>query len=334
VQNRKEYLKHLLHEMKWKQEDRDWMLQYLNENDLTDLQEIAGDAYNAELFTAEPILAPEDSRRILDSIHQRLGLKQEAPVKMIWLRRWKVAVAALIILAAGIGYLGLLRKPVKQIIVKAEKERKTLTLPDGSMAYLEPGTTISYTEAFGKRTRELALAGEALFDVRTDDAHPFIVASSLIRTKVLGTSFNMTAWNLQRARVTVLTGMVQVAAKGSGEKENQVIVTANRSVVYNDSTHLLETTDATDDARFYLQKQQGRFVYDGIEIGKAVNDLQRFYNISITVDQRMQQCAFYGDVNTEEDLEKALNLIAVSLNAKITKDSSGNGYRIAGGDCQ
>lgn len=335
MQNRKEYLKHLLHEKTWKKEDREWLLQYLNENDLTDLQELAAEAYNADLFTEEPILQVEDSRRILDNIHKRLGMKQVPVRKLSWLRHWKVAAAAMIVLATGIGYLNTIRKPVKQLVFVAEKQRKTLKLPDGSMAYLEPGTTLKYTGEFGKKERTVALNGEALFDVRRDDAHPFIVASPLISTTVLGTSFNMEAWDMKEAKVVVLTGMVQVAAKGREDQgEKEVIVTANKSAVYNKETHQLETADAADDARFYQQKQQGRFVYDGTEIGKVVNDLQRFYNINIRVDQRMQHCAFYGDVNIEDDLEKALNLIAVSLNARIRKESSGTGYVIAGGDCQ
>jgi ferric-dicitrate binding protein FerR (iron transport regulator) len=128
--------------------------------------------------------------------------------------------------------------------------------------------------------------------------------------------------------------MVQVEAKGEDNQEDkEVILTANKGAVYNSNTHLLEMSDATDDARFYSQKQQGRFIYDGEEIIKVVNDLQRYYNTEIKVDGRIQHCAFYGDVNIVDDLEKALDLIAVSLNAKINKDKNGNGYIIAGGNC-
>jgi hypothetical protein len=62
--------------------------------------------------------------------------------------------------------------------------------------------------------------------------------------------------------------------------------------------------------------------------------LERYYNINVTVEEKLQHCAFYGDVNTVDDLEKALTLIAVSLNAKISKDSSGTGYLISGGNCR
>lgn len=334
MQNRKEYLKQLLHQKEWKQEDRDWLLQYLNENDLTDLQEVAAEAYDADVLSADPVLEREHSERILEKIHQRISARREPAVRRISFSRWKVAAAAIIILIAGAGILSLLRKPVKQLLVTSGTQRKTVTLPDGSIAYLEPGTTLKYTGNYGKEQRIVTLAGEALFNVQQDDAHPFIVASSLISTKVLGTSFNMEARNITEAKVVVLTGMVQVEAKGEEDQEDkEVILTANKGAVYNKATHLLQMSDATDDARFYSQKQQGRFIYDGEEIIKVVNDLQRFYNTEIKVDGRIQHCAFYGDVNIVDDLEKALDLIAVSLNAKIDKDKNGNGYIIAGGNC-
>jgi ferric-dicitrate binding protein FerR (iron transport regulator) len=338
VQNRKEYLKHLLHERNWKQEERDWLLQYLNENDLTILKEIAGDAYNADLFTEEPLLEREVSERILRSIHERIAGQRLSVVKTNskWLRPWKVAAAAaIILLAAGIGYLNVVKKPVKQLIFVAEKQRKTLKLPDGSLVYLEPGSVLKYTGDFGKEERTVALTGEAFFEVQHDAVHPFIVASSLINTTVLGTSFNMEARNAGEARVVVLTGMVQVHANDSKDKKGQeVILTANKRVVYNSTTHQLQMSDAPDDAKFYAQKQQGRFIYDGAELIKVVNDLERYYNINVTVEEKLQHCAFYGDVNTVDDLEKALTLIAVSLNAKISKDSSGTGYLISGGNCR
>ncbi|WPV70028.1 FecR family protein [Chitinophaga sp. LS1] len=332
MQNRKEYFKHLLHNKNWTQEDRVWFLQYLNEKDLTELQEFAAAEYNADLFTAEPILAREDSERILKNIHQRIAVKPQPIVRRLW---WRAAAAAMLILAAGIGYYKVSHPPVKELIVLSGEQRKKVTLPDGSKVFLEPRSSLKYKGDYGKAEREVALSGEALFDVQHDNAHPFIVASPLINTRVLGTSFNIEARDAREAKVVVLTGMVQVQAIDGNRNDGQeVILTANKRAVYNKTTDQLQMSDASDDARFYLQKQQGRFVYDGTELIKVVNDLQRYYNINVTVDKRLQHCAFYGDFNTIDEPEKALNVIALSLNARINKDSAGNGFNISGGSCQ
>lgn len=334
MQNRKEFLKHLLHEKNWTLQDREWLLQYLNENDLTEMKEVAVEMYNADLFTAEMVLERERSELILKNIHKRIKARPVSFVRTAWLHRWKAAAAILVLLAAGLGYFTLLHKPVKQLLVEAGTERKTVKLPDGSMAYLEPGSTLKYTDRFGKEARTVDLTGEAFFDVQQNAEHPFIVASSLINTTVLGTSFNMEARNKKEASVIVLTGMVQVQANDEESNSGQEgIVTANRRAVYNKEMDRLQISDATDEARFYTQKQQGRFIYDGIALINVVNDLQRYYNIPVTVDGRIKQCAFYGDFNTLDDLQKALTLIAVTLNAKITRDSSNNGYIITGGSC-
>jgi transmembrane sensor len=343
VQNRKEYLKHLLLETRWTQKDREWLLQYLNEDDLSELQEVAAEAYNADLFAAVPLLEKAHSERILESIHQRIRERAAQPlhgmetrvVKVSWFRRWQVAAAAIVVLVAGVCYFALQRKPLPPVVITAAGQRKTIALPDGSKVYLEPGSSLQYANDFGKEERSVNLQGEALFEVNRDDSHPFIVGSSLINTKVLGTSFNMEAKKAGEAKVVVLTGMVEVQAKEEGDHHRlQVIVTANHSAIYNKASHHLETTDAADDARFYLQRQQGRFVYDGTELSKVVNDLERYYNVTISVDRKLQHCAFYGDVNTMDDLDKALNLIAVSLNAKITRNNSISSYEINGGSCQ
>ena len=321
-----------MHDRKWTQEDREWLLQYLNEKDLTELQEFAAEEFNADLFKSEPVLAREDSERILKNIHQRINAKPKTVVRAIW---WKVAAAAMVILAAGIGFYKLSQPPVKQMVVMTGEQRKKVTLPDGSMVFLEPRSTLKYTGDFGKEERSVALSGEALFDVQHDDKHPFIVASSLINTRVLGTSFNIEARDSREAKVVVLTGMVQVKAIDGNRKDgHEVILTANKRAVYNKTTDQLEMSDASDDARFYTQKQQGRFIYDGTELIKVVNDLQRYYNINVTVDARVQHCPFYGDVNTIDEPEKVLNLIAVSLNARIKMDSTTSRYIISGGYCQ
>ncbi|RFM36556.1 FecR family protein [Chitinophaga silvisoli] len=334
MQNRKEYLKHLLHNRDWTQEDRAWLLQYLDEKDLTELQELAAEEFNADLFTAEPVLAREDSERILRNIHQRITAKPQLQpiVRRLW---WKVAAAAMLVLAAGIGYYEVSHPPVKELIVLSGMQRKQVTLPDGSKVFMEPRSSLKYKGDYGKAKREVVLSGEALFDVQHDNAHPFVVASPLINTRVLGTSFNIEARDPREAKVVVLTGMVQVQAIDGNSKDGQeVILTANKRAVYNKTTDQLQMSEASDDARFYLQKQQGRFMYDGTELMKVVNDLQRYYNINVTVDKRLQHCAFYGDFNTIDEPEKALNVIALSLNARIKKDSTGNGFTISGGSCQ
>lgn len=86
------------------------------------------------------------------------------------------------------------------------------TLPDGSIVWLNPMAILSYPAKFGK-IREVAMRGEAFFEVAKDHAHPFIVTSGKVLTKVWGTSFRIRAMSGDSStQVSVLTGKVSVMA--------------------------------------------------------------------------------------------------------------------------
>lgn len=314
------------------------MLQYLDENDLSELEALAAEEFNADLETVKHILDRKASESLLERIHRDMDIpapallqpkRRTATVYML-----RAAVAAAILLIAGIGYYTVTRQAVKPLVAATGNERKTIKLPDGSLVSLEPGSSLEYPEQFNKDTREVRLKGEAFFEVAHNDKQPFVIHSPLINTTVLATSFNIEAKDAGAARVVVVTGRVQVEAnEQSGGKEQAMIVTANKSAVYSKATDRLQMQDAEDDARFYAQKRSGRFLYKGVMLDKVVADLERYYNTTINTDERIRRCIFNGDFNTTDDIDKALTLIAISLNANIRKDSSTNSYTISGGSC-
>jgi Fe2+-dicitrate sensor, membrane component len=335
VHNRKEYLRHLLHTEEWTIAEREWMLQYLDGNDLSELEQIAAEEFDADLLSVKHTLDRKLSEKLLKRIHKDIPVPTVAGGRKIKVYRLRIAAAAAILLALGIGYYRISRQTPAQLVVSTTRERKAITLPDGSLVSLEPGSTLQYPQHFNQGKREVNLEGEAFFEVAHNEKHPFVIHSSLINTTVLATSFNIEARNAKEARVVVVTGRVQVLAKGEPDSNAQaMIVTANKSAVYNKATDHLEMKDAVDDARFYAQKHSGRFMYKGVPLEKVVNDLERYYNTRIETDRKIRSCAFNGDFDVDEDLDKALTLIAISLNANIHKDSSTNSYRITGGSCQ
>jgi ferric-dicitrate binding protein FerR (iron transport regulator) len=335
VHNRKEYLRHLLHTEEWTIAEKEWMLQYLEGNDLSELEELAAEEFDADLITVKHTLDRKLSEKLLKRIHKDMPMPAPSKVRAIRVYSLRIAAAAAILLAAGIGYYSLTRQTSRQQVVTTAKERKTVTLPDGSLVSLEPGSTLQYPERFDEQTREVNLSGEAFFEVAHNEKQPFVIQSPLINTTVLATSFNVEARDAKEARVVVVSGRVQVLAKGQPDNDTKaMIVTANKSAVYNKATDHLEMEDAADDARFYSQKRNGKFVYKGVPLEKVVNDLERYYNTTIRAEKKIGACAFNGDFDGDDDLDKALTLIAISLNANIHKDSSTNSYRITGGSCQ
>jgi len=335
VPNRKEYLKQLLSKDQWTATEQEWMMEYLDANDFSELETVAAEYYEADLLTVKHILDKRLSDRMLKGIHQRIGVADSSFKGIFRLFRHKVAAAAVVLLLAGAVWYLLLQDRVKQRVIATTSERQTVKLPDGSLVHLEKGSSITYPEVFDKKNREVILKGEAFFEINHDAKHPFIISSSLINTTVLGTSFNMEVHGGNTARVVVVSGMVQVNTReGKPSKNARLVLTANKSAVYNPASQDLQLQDGTEDARFFTQKMSGKFIYKGEPLSKVATDLQRYYNVPVATDQQSAQCRFYGSFNTVDDLDKALALIAFSLDARVRKDNTSKGYMIVGGNCK
>ena len=79
---------------------------------------------------------------------------------------------------------------------------------------VERGSTILYPETFAKDKRLVMLDGEAYFSVKKDTASPFIVETSQLSVKVLGTRFNVKAYpNDEKITTTLTSGKVEVSVQ-------------------------------------------------------------------------------------------------------------------------
>ncbi|HSI77724.1 MAG TPA: FecR domain-containing protein [Lunatimonas sp.] len=85
-----------------------------------------------------------------------------------------------------------------------------LTLHDGSKVLLNSGSTLCYISNFEQNRRELFLTGEAFFEVAKDSIRPFVVKTSGLVTKALGTSFLIKAINKEETMVALISGKVAV----------------------------------------------------------------------------------------------------------------------------
>nr|WP_307735115.1 FecR domain-containing protein [Chitinophaga nivalis] len=310
------------------------MLQYLDSNDLSELESIAAEEFQQTGENVTAVLDKPVSERLLKSIHARISFPGKSSRNVIALYGKSVAAAAILLLLAGTAWYTLSHRQEKALVLSSQSARRIVTLPDGSVVHLEKGATITYPANFGQKKREVQLKGEAYFEVNHNAGHPFIITSDLINTTVLGTSFNMEVQGGKEAKVVVVSGMVQVNTRNGNNQHAQLVLTANKSAVYNRAAGKLELHDATDDARFFSQKRNGKFVYKGLPLAAVVEDLRRFYNVPVQTNGKIAQCNFYGDFSTNDDLEKALNLIALTLNARIEKNNNNNGYTIVGGSCR
>ncbi len=155
---------------------------------------------------------------MLQHIHAQL----EPPVHVPVVRMrygWQIAAAVLAGVAGICGwwFLNNWQPRHKMILVQVGTgQQKELLLPDSSRVWLNAGATMEYPQEFSD-VRTVKLDGEAFFDIKQDEHHPFEVHTGQINVQVLGTSFDVKAYaTLDETQVTVKTGMVKVLHEQKG----------------------------------------------------------------------------------------------------------------------
>ena len=164
------------------------------------------------------------------------------PVKS-WYQKWQVYAAAVVFLAVAAFSIQLYSnngnnavasnlKPINEISVKPGA-KTSLKLPDGSHVWVNSDSKLSYPETFQGNTREVFLEGEAFFDIVKDPSHPFIVHTSGIDVKVLGTAFNVKAYNSEPTiEATLVHGLIEVT-KVNQSNASKVILKPHEKLIFN-----------------------------------------------------------------------------------------------------
>lgn len=179
-----------------------------------------------------------------------------------------------------------------------------MVLPDGSRVWLNSETELRYPVAFAAGKREVFLTGEAYFDVVKDKTRPFIVITPHTRTTVLGTSFNVMAYQEEmNTEITLVTGEVSVVA---GEEQCHIVsgeqVSVNRTSLIM-SRHEVNTSVATS-------WKDGIFDFDNMELGELCQKLSRWYDVDFFfVTREAADKRFTGAVKRSRSLQFMLEFI-------------------------
>ena len=226
----------------------------------------------------------------------------------------RVAAAVLLISSvAGFFFYQSLRlrnfdNPVQYSITTVPKgQRMKLTLSDGSTVVLNAGSRIRYPEKFTGATRSVALLeGEAFFDIKHNDDKPFIVEASGTYTQVLGTAFNVQAYqHFREVKVTVIRG--KVAVKEAKQKPVLVLpdeqITVNTATGHQDKKHI--------NAEESIGWIKGKLFFRNETLMNVALILENSYNVKIEFkDKATREIRFTANFNSTDSLEKILFAIS------------------------
>lgn len=204
--------------------------------------------------------------------------------------------------------------------------RINFVLPDGTTGFLNSGSTLKYPVIFTKE-RNVALNGEAFFDVMHDEKHPFTVSTSHLTTEVLGTQFNISAYESdQNEEIILKEGKVAVYTE-KGEKLETLL--PNQKLVLNTKTMQYDKNEVESDQ--YISWTEGKLVFRNENMQQVANRIGRWYNVEIEIkDPKLLSYAFRATFN-DEPLEELLKLLALTAPIKyevqLREKINGNLYK-------
>ena len=196
--------------------------------------------------------------------------------------QWRVAASILLALGFAAALFLYYYTPAEKMIALSTQsgERMNATLPDGSVVTLNAGSTLSYPETF-RKNRAVSLKGEAFFDVKPDPTKPFVVETGAVRTTVLGTSFNVNAYDFRdEIQVTVVSGKVQVASANQRLELNP-----GEQAAYKPHHDSLERRAVNAEA--LVAWTDGALRFDGANLREIMEVLHLWYGVEIVMDTAM-----------------------------------------------
>jgi transmembrane sensor len=242
----------------------------------------------------------------------------------------RVAAVLIPITIITIFYFWQTRK-VKQINLVASERTIQETLPDGTAVTINTKSKLSYPQKFKGSTREVTLEGEAYFDVTHDKEKPFIIHTGDANIKVLGTSFNVNAYNDSNdVEVSVKEGKVLLYGfdKISGDT-NSVLLAAGEKGIFDKITNkVLKIQEFNANDIFWKTKT---LIFTKTELSMVIETLQKFYGVNIIfTNKELYNCRLSATF-INQPIDNIIDIIAKSFNLVITK--SGTTYNLDGKGC-
>lgn len=194
-----------------------------------------------------------------------------------------------------------------------KENTRMLTLPDGSTVRLDPGSRLYYPEnlATANNHREVFLEGGAFFDVTRNATHPFYVYTKNITTKVLGTSFRVTASD-DGGHTTVAVSSGKVSVYRKNDPSAGILLMPNQQIVYDPSNDKLDRS-ITDQPKELATDSS--LLFDKTPISIVFRRLQDIYGIPILYDEEtVAGCSLSVTMGSEPFFEK-LSVICKAIDA-------------------
>ncbi|RAJ80072.1 FecR protein [Chitinophaga dinghuensis] len=177
-------------------------------------------------------------------------------------------------------------------------------LPDGSHVWLNAASSLRYPTAFTGNQRVVELSGEAYFDVAPKASQAFLVKTRNSTVTVLGTAFNLMAYDDETTvNTTLINGAVKV---------NEVVLKPGEQASVGNHTQVSRV-----DTSEVLAWKEGRFKFKNADIRKIMRQVARWYNVDISYSDSIEVEGLSGDVQQQQHIDQLLETLEATGDVKF-----------------
>ncbi len=186
-----------------------------------------------------------------------------------------------------------------------------LTLPDGTKVWLNAASSISYPTVFNSNKREVEVKGEAYFEVVANPRKPFIVKTAGQHIEVLGTHFNVNAYEDEEViKTTLIEGSVRIVLPSS---VTSILKPGEQSLVIKGRDRITLERVETEAA---VGWKNGKIYFDGADLKNVMRQLSRWYNVDVDLTA-MPDKKLNGMLSRNLNLSVVLEAIEKTSNIKL-----------------
>jgi len=181
-----------------------------------------------------------------------------------------------------------------------------LVLPDGSQVWLNAASSIKFPTAFNGKDRRVEVTGEAYFEVAKDKDRPFFVKAMNTETEVLGTHFNINAYEEESiVKATLITGSIRTSSLHSASSSQKSILRPGEQAQIGSDEKMVVIPNA--DIEQTMAWKNGAFNFQNASLKEVMRQLARWYDLEIIYEKNVPDIRFGGEMSRNIPLSDLLN---------------------------
>ena len=266
---------------------------------------------------------PSLSQEKIDSLYCHLHKKMKISPFYKITRHWgQIAASILLLFASGLTILYYIQHQELQtlaeqdvIVRSGDSGTSQVSLPDGTLVRLNANSSLTYQQNFGQNNRKVKLSGEGYFEVKKNTEKKFIVNTGYIDVTVLGTKFNLYAYeDKDIIEMALVEGHVNVST--SQPPYQTICVKPNEKVTYNkydNKLNIEKTTTKIETA--WLNKE---LVFREEKLENVFQCLSRKFRVKFSIDSSVSVDDVYTGAFDDEKIEDILEVLKIHYGFNYT----------------